>query len=220
MGGAAQKTDKLATIDSNTIALVSWQSGKFVDKVGKLKWNKTGNENISVDAQFGKVFDAGSGACYTAVTPSGFSNMTIECWYFAGVSSNLTFCPAGYGGKTTAGDHTHRDFSIFIVENNARLKGHYADTKTVPLTLSSWNHIAITKSNNSEHKIYVNGKYCASVTYGQSPESNTISIAARLDSGCSMGAVNGQKLAVVRFSNCIRYTKDFDVKKDTCFIFE
>lgn len=51
-------------IDDNTLALVDWTSGKFVDYVGKKNWWKVGTAKISYDETYNYVYEGNADGAY------------------------------------------------------------------------------------------------------------------------------------------------------------
>ena len=88
---------------------------------------------------------------------------------------------------------------------------HSVNTDTYPINVG-WNHIAITETNHNYCMLYLNGVKTGK-TIGPVNCGNLMWIERKVDAESIGMSGAGQRLGMICFSDCVRYTSNFDPNK-------
>jgi len=138
----------------------------------------------------GSISFAGSQAfSYSAATPLalGTSNFTFETWFYKTNSSNVSVLTQTTGG-----------LGIEVVPSNGTIDISFAGSSyivraTQAVTLSTWNHLAVTRNGNA-FTVYYNGNQIGTATNAGSFTNNTTQIGGSGGADSWVGYMSNMRL--------------------------
>ena len=154
-------------VDSNTLALLHFDSGVLTDVAGKYTWATRGTPTLntsnkkfgaaSLDAHNGNIVVNGGGESINF--PSGAA-FTMEAWVYLTAFPSTVDCGALFS-KWSHGSHTN---FMLNIENTGKLVLRYSSStyiggeSTEKVPLNKWVHIALARDTTGPARAFINGK--------------------------------------------------------------
>lgn len=201
---------KLPKVDSNTIALIDFRGGKFNDYANKLSWQKS-NINTVKDNMFGDVWKGTNNVISTTLPNSLITNKprTIEIWFK--LTSTTNKCPLFEQGYPVTGSGTsNTEFSILIDGKHMVFHTWHRDYdfhSSIEPTAGVWHHTCLSYDGSNVYFLY-DGILLKKYTNFSSNADGKFVLGSCSD---IKGLPANCQISVLRFSNIVRYTSNFNV---------
>jgi hypothetical protein len=201
------------TVDTNTLALLHFDSGVLTDDAGKYTWITRGTPTLntsnkkygvaSLDTHNGNIAARDANAFSF---PSGVA-FTMEAWIYvttySGGSYQAIFSKWGHNGGTNYMIRILSDGCLQFAINNDVSQ---VAKSTIKVPLNQWVHIAIARGTDNIARAFINGILAITYSGNMFRGSWPFGISG---SGGGDAYYSGFLVDEVRISNVCRYTQNF-----------